>query len=186
MSVDYIPLIGWSIEEEQRPSIVINPGASTTFYIAVTAPSNAQANDMAPVFKPILTSTRSGMQYDGPSFSNIIIETLYDSTITILSQPDVLAPGGITVIQAEVQNNGNGPTSVHIDLIDSPSTWTYDVRVDGVVLDEPSIELGVSYMGTHTAIIDVLLYVPMMEACTRNPHSHHWNHSRWRRYQSRG
>ena len=48
------------------------------------------------------------MQYDGPSFSNIIIETLYDSSITILSQPDVLAPGGITVIQAEVQNNGNG------------------------------------------------------------------------------
>ena len=39
---------------------------------------------------------------------------------------DVLAPGGITVIQAEVQNNGNGPTFVHIDLIDSPSTWTCD------------------------------------------------------------
>jgi uncharacterized membrane protein len=164
LSVDYTPLIGWSIEEEQRPSIVINPGASTTFYVAVTAPSNAQANDMAPEFKPILTSTRSGMQYEGPAFSNIIIETLYDSSITILSQPDVLAPGGITVIQAEVQNNGNGPTSVHIDLIDSPSTWTYDVRVDGVVLDEPSIELGVTYMGTHTAIIDVLLYVPMTES----------------------
>ena len=110
---------------------------------------------MAPEFKPILTSTRSSTQYEGPSFNNIIIETLYDSSITILSQSDVLAPGGITVIQAEVQNNGNGPTSVHIDLIDSPSTWTYDVRVDGVVLDEPSIELGVSYMGTHTAIIDV-------------------------------
>ena len=164
LSVDYTPLVGWSVEEEQRPSIVINPGASTTFFVAVTAPTNAQANDMAPEFKPILTSTRSGMQYEGPTFSNIIIETLYDSSITILTQPDVLAPGGITVIQAEVQNNGNGPTSVHIDLIDSPSTWTYDVRLDGVVLDEPSIDLGVTYMGTHTATIDVLLYVPMTEA----------------------
>ena len=55
LSVDYIPSIGWTIEEEQRPSIVINPGASTTFYVAVTAPSNAQANDMAPEFKPILS-----------------------------------------------------------------------------------------------------------------------------------
>jgi len=164
LSVDYIPLIGWSIEEEQRPSIVINPGASTTFYIAVTAPSNAQANDMAPEFKPILTSTRSDMQYEGPSFNNIIIETLYDSSITILSQPDVLAPGGITIIQADLQNNGNGPTSVHIGLIGSPSSWTYDVRMDGIVLDEPSIDLGVAYMGTHTATIDVLLYVPMTEA----------------------
>ena len=34
-------------------------------------------------------------------------------------------------------------------------------------------------MGTHAAIIDVLLYVPMTEAA-RNSHSHHWNHSRWR------
>ena len=164
LSVDYIPSIGWTIEEEQRPSIVINPGASTTFYVAVTAPSNAQANDMAPEFKPILTSTRSGMQYEGPSYSNILIETLYDSSITILSPPDVLAPGGMTVIQAELQNNGNGPTSVHVDLIDTPSTWTYDVRLDGVILDEPSIDLGVSYMGTNIETIEILLYVPMTEA----------------------
>ena len=164
LSVDYIPSIGWTIEEEQRPSIVINPGASTTFYVAVTAPSNAQANDMAPEFKPILSSTRSGMQYEGPSYSNILIETLYDASITILSPPDVLAPGGMTVIQAELQNNGNGPTSIDVDLIDTPPTWTYDVRLDGVILEEPSIDLGVPYMGTNVEIIDILLYVPMTEA----------------------
>ena len=76
LNVDYTPQIGWTIEAEQRPPIVINPGASTTFYIAVTSPNNAQAGDMAPEFEPIITSTRSGMQYSGPAYNNIIIETL--------------------------------------------------------------------------------------------------------------
>ena len=47
LSVDYTPLIGWSIEEEQRPSIVINLRIDNVLR-SVTAPLNAQANDMAP------------------------------------------------------------------------------------------------------------------------------------------
>ena len=73
LDVEYIPAIGWTIEQEQRPPIVINPGASTSFYVSVTAPQNAQANDVAPTINPILTSTRSGMSYTGPDYNNIII-----------------------------------------------------------------------------------------------------------------
>ena len=164
LSVDFIETIGWKIEAEQRPSIVINPGASASFYIAVTAPNNAQANDVAPTFKPILTSSRSGMQYEGPDYSNIVIETLYDVNLVLLDTESVLKPGATTVIGVGAMNNGNGPTGATIHLVDAPETWTYSIRVDGVIQETNSIELGVVYSGDNTVEFDVLLEVPMTEA----------------------
>ncbi|MDP6866606.1 MAG: hypothetical protein QGG62_06685, partial [Candidatus Poseidoniaceae archaeon] len=164
LSVDFIPAIGWLVEPEQRPPIVINPGASTSFYIAVTAPNNAQANDMAPEIKPVLTSIRSGMQYEGPSYNNIMIETLYDVGIEILSAESELKPGGTTTIELEVTNYGNGPTSVSINLIDTPSSWIYSLRLDGVILELPTLDLGVSYTGSDVEQVEILLFVPMTEA----------------------
>ena len=164
LSVDFIPAIGWLVEPEQRPPIVINPGASTSFYIAVTAPNNAQANDMAPEIKPVLTSIRSGMQYEGPSYNNIMIETLYDVGIEILSAESELKPGGTTTIELEVTNYGNGPTSVSINLINAPSSWIYSLRLDGVILEVPTLDLGVSYTGSDVEQVEILLFVPMTEA----------------------
>ena len=164
LSVDYTPAIGWIIEEEQRPPIVINPGASTSFFIAVTAPTNAQANDVAPTIKPILTSTRSGTQYDGPEYSNVMIETVYDVGLTVLSTESVLKPGGTTVIELEVSNHGNGPSSASIQLMDAPTSWSYSVRLDGVILETAHIDLGVTYTGNSVEQVELLLYVPMSEA----------------------
>ena len=164
LNVDYTPQIGWTIEAEQRPPIVINPGASTTFYIAVTSPNNAQAGDMAPEFEPIITSTRSGMQYSGPAYNNIIIETLYDVGIQILSSESELKPGSTTVMNLEVSNYGNGPTSAAISLDNAPESWNYSLRLDGVILDNPTIDLGVSYTGNDVMQVEILLFVPMTEA----------------------
>ena len=143
---------------------MINPGSTASFYIAVTAPENAQANDVAPAFKPILTSTRSGMQYDGPEYSNILIETLYDVELLLVGAESVLKPGATTVIGVEAVNNGNGPTSATIHLVDAPQTWTYSIRVDGVIQETNSINLGVVYSGENSIEVDVLLNVPMTEA----------------------
>ena len=164
LDVEYIPAIGWTIEQEQRPPIVINPGASTSFYVSVTAPQNAQANDVAPTINPILTSTRSGMSYTGPDYNNIIIETLYDASISILSSTSVIVPGGTTVLGAELINNGNGPTSVTVSLVDAPSSWTYSIRMNGVILETTTIGLGVSYTGDERIEFELLLHVPMTEA----------------------
>lgn len=164
LSVDFIEAIGWIIEAEQRPSIVINPGSTASFYIAVTAPDNAQANDFAPTFKPILTSTRSGMQYSGPEYSNILIETLYDVELLLVDAESVLKPGAMTVIGVEAINNGNGPTSATMHLVDAPESWTYSIRVDGVIQETNSIDLGVVYSGENSIDVDVILNVPMTEA----------------------
>ena len=164
LSVDFIEAIGWIIEAEQRPSIVINPGSSASFYIAVTAPENAQANDVAPAFKPILTSTRSGMQYDGPEYRNIVIETLYDVELRLMDAESVLKPGATTIIGVEAINNGNGPTSATMHLVDAPESWTFSIRLDGVIQEGNSIDLGVVYSGENSIEIDVLLSIPMTEA----------------------
>ena len=164
LDVEFIPAIGWTIEQEQRPPIVINPGASTSFYVAVTAPENAQANDIAPEINPILTSTRSGTTYTGPSYNNIMIETLYAASISILSPTYVIVPGGTTVVDVELINKGNGPSSVSILLVDTPSSWTYSIRLDGVIRDSTTIDLGMSYTGDERIEFELLLDVPMTEA----------------------
>ena len=164
LGVEFIEAIGWGIEAEQRPSIVINPGSTASFYIAVTAPANAQANDAAPTFKPILTSTRSGMEYSGPEYSNIVIETLYDVELLLIDKESVLKPGGTTIMELEAVNNGNGPTSATIHLIDAPATWTYSLRMEGVIQETNSVDLGVVYSGDNSIAVEVLLFVPMTEA----------------------
>ena len=164
LTVEYAQAIGWIIEAEQRPSIVINPGASTSFYIAVTAPENAQANDFAPTIKPILTSTRSGMQYEGPEYSNIVVETLYDVSLEITEMESVLKPGGTTTFELELTNNGNGPTTASIHLVDSPDSWSYSIRLNGVIQETTSVNLGMIYTGDNSAKLEFLLYVPMTEA----------------------
>ena len=164
LTVEYAQAIGWIIEAEQRPSIVINPGASTSFYIAVTAPENAQANDFAPTIKPILTSTRSGMQYEGPEYSNIVVETLYDVSLEITEMESVLKPGGTTTFELELTNNGNGPTTASIHLVDSPDSWSYSIRLNGVIQETTSVNLGMIYTGDTSAKLEFLLYVPMTEA----------------------
>ena len=164
LTAEFIEVIGWNVEPEQRPLIVINPGATASFYVAVTAPENAQANDVAPTFKPVLTSTRSGMQYDGPEYSNIVIETLYDVELLLLESGSILKPGDTTVIEVEATNKGNGPTGATIHLLDMPSTWDYSIRLDGVIQDTNSVNLGVVYTGEDTIAVEILLFVPMTEA----------------------
>lgn len=164
LTVDFVEKIGWAVEAEQRPAIVVNPGATVSFYVAVTAPNNAQANDRAPEFRPVLTSLRSGMQYDGPTYDEIIIETIYDVGLQIVSSSSLLLPGDATIISIQLTNHGNGPTSVFIGLDDVPSSWTYSVRKGGLVLDNPIIDLGVSYDGQEEEVVEVLLSVPVNEA----------------------
>ncbi|MAY04569.1 MAG: hypothetical protein CMB25_03075 [Euryarchaeota archaeon] len=164
LSVDFVETIGWLIEAEQRPSIVINPGASASFYIAVTAPLNAQANDVAPEIKPILISTRSGTQYEGPAYNKIMIATMYDVGLDLIALESEIKPGAVTTITMQLTNYGNGPTSASVHLIDTPVSWTYSLRVDGVILDNPVVQLGVSYLGGEVEDVELLLYVPMTEA----------------------
>jgi hypothetical protein len=89
---------------------------------------------------------------------------LYDVELLLVDAESVLKPGAMTVIGVEAINNGNGPTSATMHLVDAPESWTYSIRVDGVIQETNSIDLGVVYSGENSIEVDVILNVPMTEA----------------------
>ena len=164
LSVESNPKIGWVIEPEIRPGIAINPGMSASFYIAVTAPSNGQADDAAPGFKPIVTSTRSSTSFTGVQYDRVLIDTVHDLSITLIDAEQWLRPGAMSSIQVEITNNGNGPSDAELSLPDIPSSWEFMLRQNGLVLETNSIPLSVSYLGENTAFVEILISIPMSES----------------------
>ena len=164
LSVDVNPKIGWIIEPENRPGIAINPGMSASFYIAVTAPENGQANDAAPLFKPIVTSIRSTTSFTGIEYDRVLIDTVHDLSLSLVDAEQWLRPGAMSSIQVEIINNGNGPSTAELRLPDIPETWDFMLRQDGLVLETNSIPLTVSYLGDDRAIVEILITVPMSES----------------------
>ena len=164
LSVEVNPKIGWIIEPEIRPSIAINPGMSASFYIAVTAPSNGQANDAAPAFKPIVTSIRSTTSFTGPQYERVLIDTVHDLSLTLIDAEQWLRPGSMSSIYVEIMNKGNGPSDAELHLPDIPESWTFMLRQDGLVLETNSIPLTVSYLGDDTASVEIMISIPMSES----------------------
>lgn len=164
LSVDVIPKIGWKVEPEIRPPIAINPGMTASFYIAITAPSNGQANDAAPAFEPIVTSTRSSTSFTGDQYDRVLIDTIHDLSLSLSSGEQLLRPGAMSSIQVEIINNGNGPSVAELSLPNIPESWDFMLRQDNLVLESNMIPLSVSYIGENTANIEILISVPMSES----------------------
>ena len=164
LSVEVNPKVGWIIEPELRPSIAINPGMSASFYIAVTAPSNGQANDAAPAFKPIVTSTRSTTSFTGVQYDRVLIDTVHDLSLSLIDAEQWLRPGAMSSIHVDITNNGNGPSNAELNLPDIPESWTFMLRQDGFLLETNSIPLTVSYLGDDTASVEILISIPMSES----------------------
>lgn len=80
MQVQSSNVLQWIVEQPTRTSAVINSAASTTFTVKVTAPANAQAGDEGPQITPIITSTRSGMSFNGLAFAELEVETIETSS----------------------------------------------------------------------------------------------------------
>ena len=164
LSVDVNPKIGWEIEPEIRPPIAINPGMTASFYIAVTAPNNGQADDAAPVFKPIVTSTRSSTSFTGDQYDRVLIDTIHDLSLSLSEGEQWLRPGAMSSIHVEIINNGNGPSIAELDLPSIPDSWDFMLRQNDLVLEDNLIPLSVSYVGDNSASIEILISVPMSEA----------------------
>ena len=164
LSVEVNPKVGWIIEPESRPPIAINPGMTASFYIAITAPSNGQANDAAPAFKPIVTSTRSTTSFTGVQYDRVLIDTVHDLSLSLIDAEQWLRPGAMSSIHVEIINNGNGPSDAELSLPDIPASWTFMLRQDGIVLETNLIPLTVSYLGDDTASVEILISIPMSES----------------------
>ena len=163
MSVQSSGATLWVVEQPTRPNAVINSGASTTFTIKVTAPENAQAGDNGPTIIPIITSTRSGMTFMGADFDDLEVESIEDIVIRLVDSPLKLIPGIGNKIEIEIENDGNGPTQVVIDLPNLPDSWQWWMRLSDQNHTGP-IDLSASYDLEDIKIIEVWILISMDEA----------------------
>jgi uncharacterized membrane protein len=153
----------WIVEQPTRPNAVINSGASTTFTIEITAPANAQAGDNGPSIIPIITSTRSGMTFMGADFNELEVESIEDIVIRLVDSPLKLTPGIGNKIEIEIENDGNGPTQVVIDLPNLPDSWQWWMRLSDQNHTGP-IDLSASYDLQDIKIVEVWILISMEES----------------------
>jgi len=163
MSVQSSGAMLWVVEQPTRPNAVINSGASTTFSIEVTAPANAQAGDDGPNIIPIITSTRSGMTFMGTEFNDLEVESIEDIIIRLVDSPLKLTPGIGNKIEIEIENDGNGPTQVVIDLPNLPESWQWWMRLSDQNHTGP-IDLSASYDLEDIKIVEVWILISMEES----------------------
>jgi len=163
MSVQSSGAMLWVVEQPTRPDAVINSGASTTFTIKVTAPANAQAGDNGPSIIPIITSTRSGMTFMGAEFKDLEVESIEDIIIRLVDSPLKLTPGIGNKIEIEIENDGNGPTQVVIDLPNLPDSWQWWMRLSDQNHTGP-IDLSASYDLQDIKIVEVWILISMDES----------------------
>ena len=161
--LDYIEKTGWGVELLASPDLAISSGSSSTFDVRITAPNNAQADDIGPVIYPKALSLRSGDLISGESWQKLRISTIQDLSIELLDSPLSLTPGLPLLISLEVTNMGNGPTTAVLDLPWSPQTWEWwalsdDTNVTG------GIPLSVSYDLENIKQIDFWILMPSLEA----------------------
>ena len=155
----------WTIEQPTRPDAVINPGASTTFTVKVTAPETGQAGDKAPSLTPTITSKRSGMSISGDSFDSIVVRTISDLSITLLETPDKLRPGTANKVLLEIVNKGNGPIDAIVAADGLPSAWNTWIKVNGDNVTD-SIALSAPYDLNNNATVEMWIFVPSEEAAS--------------------
>ncbi|MBA4694735.1 MAG: hypothetical protein H2066_02645 [Candidatus Poseidoniales archaeon] len=162
-SIDFTEITGWTVELLNSPDLAISPGSSSTYTIRITAPINAQANDMGPMISPKALSMRSGDEIIGNGWQGIRVNSLHDVSITILEAPTTLSPGVPVKVSLEVTNNGNGAEVAVLNLPWTSDSWHWWALVDGANVTE-GIPLSVSYDLENIKQVDLWIILPSLEA----------------------
>ena len=161
--IEFEELTGWSVELLDTFEIAISAGSSSTYSVRISAPSNAQSNDLGPLLVPKVISTRSGDVVVGENWQGIRVNSRYDISISLLDYPTVLTPGIPILASIEVTNNGNGPVTAILDFPWLPETWTWWALHDGQNVTE-GIDLSVSYDLDNVKVIDVWIMLSSLES----------------------
>ena len=136
-SVEVRDLGQWIIEEPKQNMLVINSGKTSAFSITITAPLQAQLDDICPKLTPVVTSARSGTEFTGLEFDGIEISRQDDLSIRIIEDLTTLTPGEDNRIDVEIENNGNGPSMAEISIIGIPEDWTWYMESQNQTISNP-------------------------------------------------
>ena len=161
--ISYSELTGWTVELIDSPDLAISAGSSSVYSVRISAPMNAQSNDIGPDITPKAYSTRSGQTIFGDLWQGIRVNTLDNVSLELLDYPTTLSPGIPTLISLEVSNFGNGPVTALLDLPWSPGTWSWWALSEGSNVTN-GIDLSVSYDLENVKVIDLWLLLPPLES----------------------
>ena len=161
--IDYTEITGWTVELLNSPDLAISPGSSSTFTVRITAPINAQAEDLGPMISPKALSMRSGDLIMGNSWQGLRVNSLHDLSISLIDSPTTLTPGIPLQVTVEVTNSGNGPETAILDLPWSSESWEWWALVDGANVTQ-GIPLSVSYDLENVKSVDLWIILPSLEA----------------------
>ena len=161
--INYTEITGWSVELLETPELAIAAGSSSSYSVRITAPANAQADDVGPVITPTAFSIRSQDLITGQAWSGTVVSSVYDVAVELLESPTLLSPGIATPIDLRVTNYGNGPVTAMIDLPWSSDTWGWWAFSDGVNVTD-GIEMTVSYDLENVKMIELWLLLPPLES----------------------
>ena len=161
--IEFTEITGWNVELLNSPDLAISSGSSSTFTVRITAPNNAQAGDIGPAIYAKALSIRSSEVINAISWQGLSVNSLEDVSLSLLDYPTTLTPGIPVLISVEVINEGNGPTTVILDLPWSPNSWEWWAISDGANVTD-GISLSVPYDLDNVKQIDVWLLLPSLEA----------------------
>ncbi len=162
VELQYDSMSQWIIEEPGIGNAVINANSFTSFSIDITAPQTGQAGDVSPKITPLITSTRSGMEFQAMPFEGLTISTVSDLELTLLESPQKLTPGVPTRLVLELENNGNGPVSATLSSQYLPDSWDWWMNVDDSNHSGP-ISLSATYDNEDVRVVDVWILLPSVE-----------------------
>ena len=152
----------WIVDGVPEIHAVINSQSTSTFKIDVTAPSTAQAGDRGPDLSPRITSIRSGMVFNSNVFDELIVETVSDLELRVVSKPSKLFPGVPCLVELEIENNGNGPVQADVSSITLPDSWTWWISTNNVNTTGP-FSLSAPYDAQDIIDIDIWIVLPSSE-----------------------
>ena len=118
----------WIVEEPTQTMLVINSEKTSAFSVKITAPMQAQLDDICPKLTPVVTSSRSGAQFSGVEFDGIEISRQDDLTLRVIQGLAVIQPGSENRLDIELENNGNGPVLAELEIDGIPDSWSWHLE----------------------------------------------------------
>ena len=158
-SVEVRDLGQWIVEEPKQSMLVINSGKTSAFSITITAPEQAQLDDICPKLTPVITSSRSGAEFSGLEFDGIEISRQDDLVLRVIEDLEYLQPGTENRLKVEIENNGNGPAMAKLEIDGIPSYWEWHMEYQNQTLENP-IYLSAIYDLEDIKQIDIVLNPP--------------------------
>jgi uncharacterized membrane protein len=133
---------GWLVTFEYQDlevnKIIVSPMLSKTLTVVVTTPYDAEAGTFD--IKVVLRDS-GGNDYEVMVTTKVI--QIYEIDLTSSGVHQKGTPGGVLIYPMTLENLGNGPDIIDVDMTSIPEGWTYSFKdLNGVQIEQLEVSYG--------------------------------------------